>query len=108
MSLNALAFLIGSLLSFPTPIERLQGAQIVNVYDHSLYTAGLVGTRRAKRRFDDHGPTDFGCETGACVIPGGSAKSREDKGTYLIQHQNFCEPLNVNWQGPLGQQQHMR
>ena len=33
--LNALAFIAGSILTFPTPIERLQGAQFVNVFEHS-------------------------------------------------------------------------
>lgn len=35
MGLNAVAFCIASLVSFPSPLERLQGAQFVNVYDHS-------------------------------------------------------------------------
>ncbi|SFE90696.1 ATP-binding protein [Roseivivax sediminis] len=35
MSLNAGAFFVGSVLSFPTPLERLQGAQFVNVFQHS-------------------------------------------------------------------------
>ena len=43
ISLNALAFFVGSLISFPTPIERLQGAQIVNVYDHSPTQRGWSG-----------------------------------------------------------------
>ena len=43
MSLNALAFFVGSLISFPTPVERLQGAQIVNVYDHSPTQRGWSG-----------------------------------------------------------------
>jgi signal transduction histidine kinase len=43
MSLNALTFFVGSLISFPTPIERLQGAQIVNVYDHSSTQRGWSG-----------------------------------------------------------------
>ncbi|MBM1219530.1 sodium:solute symporter [Ponticoccus sp. SC2-23] len=33
--LNTFAFVVGSLVSFPTPIERLQGAQFVNVFEHS-------------------------------------------------------------------------
>jgi signal transduction histidine kinase len=32
---NTCAFIAGSLLSFPTPIERLQGASFVNVYRYS-------------------------------------------------------------------------
>lgn len=35
LGLNALAFLCGSLLTFPDPMERLQGAQFVNVFDHA-------------------------------------------------------------------------
>ncbi len=35
MLLNSGAFLLGSLVSFPTPLERLQGAQFVNVFEHS-------------------------------------------------------------------------
>ncbi|MBZ8118784.1 sodium:solute symporter [Roseovarius sp. LXJ103] len=37
--LNTAAFVIGSILSFPSPMERLQGAQFVNVFEHSR-TAG--------------------------------------------------------------------
>ncbi|MBE0414626.1 ATP-binding protein, partial [Yoonia sp.] len=33
--LNTLMFILGSLLTFPTPVERLQGAQFVNVFEHS-------------------------------------------------------------------------
>lgn len=35
LSLNTGAFLIGSLVSFPRPVERLQGAQFVNVFEHT-------------------------------------------------------------------------
>ncbi|WP_296423994.1 ATP-binding protein [Yoonia sp.] len=35
MLLNSGMFILGSLLSFPTPVERLQGAQFVNVFEHS-------------------------------------------------------------------------
>lgn len=35
MLFNTGGFLLGSFLSFPTPLERLQGAQFVNVFEHS-------------------------------------------------------------------------
>jgi len=35
LSLNTLAFIVASLVSFPAPLERLQGAQIVDVFRHS-------------------------------------------------------------------------
>ena len=35
LSLNALLFFAVSIFTFPTPLERLQGAQFVNVFDHS-------------------------------------------------------------------------
>ena len=35
MLINISAFVLGSVLSFPQPMERLQGAQFVNVFDHS-------------------------------------------------------------------------
>jgi Na+/proline symporter/nitrogen-specific signal transduction histidine kinase len=35
MLFNTAGFVIASLLSFPTPLERLQGAQFVNVFQHS-------------------------------------------------------------------------
>lgn len=35
LALNTGAFLLGSLMSFPRPVERLQGAQFVNVFDHT-------------------------------------------------------------------------
>jgi Na+/proline symporter/signal transduction histidine kinase len=38
MILNTGAFFLFSLLSFPTPLERLQGAQFVNVFEHSAGT----------------------------------------------------------------------
>ena len=38
--LNTAAFLVGSLVSFPTPVERVQGAQFVNVFDISGGTQG--------------------------------------------------------------------
>ena len=45
--LNAAAFVFGSLISFPTPLERLQGAQFVNVLDHTAgahaWTTGAAG-----------------------------------------------------------------
>ncbi len=47
MLLNTGAFVIGSVLTFPTPLERLQGAQFVNVFDHSTgartWTQGAAG-----------------------------------------------------------------
>jgi Na+/proline symporter/nitrogen-specific signal transduction histidine kinase len=44
MSLNAIAFCAVSLASFPSPIERLQGAQFVNVFDHSVGPRGWTGS----------------------------------------------------------------
>ncbi len=35
MLLNSAVFVILSLVTFPTPLERLQGAQFVNVFEHS-------------------------------------------------------------------------
>ncbi|MGB5863739.1 MAG: ATP-binding protein [Sulfitobacter sp.] len=35
LSLNALLFFVVSTFTFPTPLERLQGAQFVNVFDHA-------------------------------------------------------------------------
>jgi len=43
MSLNALAFIVVCVLTFPTPLERLQGAQFVNVFDHSANSRGWSG-----------------------------------------------------------------
>ncbi|WP_370212782.1 ATP-binding protein [Roseovarius sp.] len=40
LSLNVAAFVGVSLLSFPTPVERLQGAQFVNIFDHSGTSGG--------------------------------------------------------------------
>lgn len=44
LSLNTLAFCLASLLSFPSPLERLQGAQFVNVFDHSVAPGGWTGS----------------------------------------------------------------
>jgi Na+/proline symporter/signal transduction histidine kinase len=38
--LNATAIFVVSVFTFPTPMERLQGAQFVNIYDHSEATSG--------------------------------------------------------------------
>src|SRR6056297_217099 len=43
MLLNTGGFILGSLLSFPQPLERLQGAQFVNVFDHSGTPGGWTG-----------------------------------------------------------------
>jgi Na+/proline symporter/nitrogen-specific signal transduction histidine kinase len=50
MVLNTAAFVIGSLVSFPTPLERLQGAQIVNVFD---YTASRRGWSQSSVEAED-------------------------------------------------------
>ena len=42
LTLNTVTFLIGSLVSFPRPQERLQGAQFVNVFDHNPSAQGWV------------------------------------------------------------------
>ncbi len=47
LGVNTLLFILGSLFSFPNPLERLQGAQFVNVFEHSralLGWRGSVGT----------------------------------------------------------------
>ncbi len=44
MSLNTIAFCVASMLSFPSPLERLQGAQFVNVFDHSVAPRGWTGS----------------------------------------------------------------
>jgi hypothetical protein len=43
LGVNTLLFILGSLFSFPSPLERLQGAQFVNVYDHSTALLGWRG-----------------------------------------------------------------
>lgn len=43
MALNVLAFCLGSLLTFPGPVERLQGAAFVNVFE------GAIGPQRWAR-----------------------------------------------------------
>jgi Na+/proline symporter/signal transduction histidine kinase len=40
MALNTAAFCMGSLLSFPTPLERVQGAAFVNVFDDTSEAPG--------------------------------------------------------------------
>ncbi len=43
MLFNAGGFILASLVSFPTPLERLQGAQFVNVFQHSARTQNWAG-----------------------------------------------------------------
>lgn len=45
MVVNSTLFCAVSLLSFPNPLERLQGAQFVNVFDHSGSTRGWTQGR---------------------------------------------------------------
>jgi len=40
LALNTLAFCAGSVLAFPTPLERVQGARFVNVFDMQTGTRG--------------------------------------------------------------------
>ncbi|MCI5097653.1 MAG: sensor histidine kinase [Rhodobacteraceae bacterium] len=44
MGLNTLFFCAASLVSFPSPLERLQGAQFVNVFEHSAGPRGWTGS----------------------------------------------------------------
>ncbi len=48
LALNAGAFVVVSLLTFPTPLERLQGAQFVNVFEHSGASMGGQGGAQAE------------------------------------------------------------
>ena len=43
MLLNTIAFIVFSLITFPAPLERLQGAQFVNVFDHSSAAPAWTG-----------------------------------------------------------------
>ena len=43
LGVNCFLFVLVSLVSFPSPLERLQAAQFVNVYDHSAPTLGWHG-----------------------------------------------------------------
>ena len=50
LSLNTATFCLVSLFTFPSPLERLQGAQFVNVFDHS---AGPRGWTRSAAQSED-------------------------------------------------------
>ena len=69
MVLNTASFVLVSLLTFPHPLERLQGAQFVNVFEHSAANRGwyasvaesedlmimsqrILGAEEARRLFD--------------------------------------------------------
>lgn len=43
LGVNTLLFTLFSLITFPSPMERLQGAQFVNVFDHSAPVLGWQG-----------------------------------------------------------------
>jgi Na+/proline symporter/nitrogen-specific signal transduction histidine kinase len=66
--LNTLSFFVASLVGFPSPLERLQGAQFVNVFEHSrtpqswsgslaqsedlmVMAQRIIGAREAQRLF---------------------------------------------------------
>ncbi|GAA6178571.1 MULTISPECIES: ATP-binding protein [unclassified Shimia] len=42
--LNTVSFFVASLVGFPSPLERLQGAQFVNVFEHSSTPQGWSGS----------------------------------------------------------------
>jgi len=44
LGINTLAFIAVSLVTFPTPLERLMGAQFVHVYDHAPTPAAWRGS----------------------------------------------------------------
>ncbi|MGC8204017.1 ATP-binding protein [Aliiroseovarius sp. PTFE2010] len=44
LTLNSAAFFLCSVASFPRPVERLQGVQFVNIFDHTGPAAGWSGT----------------------------------------------------------------
>ncbi|WP_050930322.1 sensor histidine kinase [Aestuariivita boseongensis] len=44
LSLNTAVFFAVSMMTFPGPVERLQGAQFVNVFDHSFGPRGWSGS----------------------------------------------------------------
>jgi Na+/proline symporter/nitrogen-specific signal transduction histidine kinase len=49
MLLNTMAYCAVSITTFPTPLERLQGAQVVNVFEHTLGARGWTrGTAEAE------------------------------------------------------------
>lgn len=50
LSLNTLVFLAVSLVAFPTPMERLQGAQFINAFD---YASGARGWQRGIAEAED-------------------------------------------------------
>ena len=50
LTLNTATFCLVSLFTFPSPLERLQGAQFVNVFDHS---AGPRGWTRSAAQSED-------------------------------------------------------
>ena len=71
MLLNTGAFFLGSVISFPKPLERLQGAQFVNVFAHSkatkswptsaagaedlmIMTQRILGSTEAQKVFQHH------------------------------------------------------
>ncbi len=58
LSLNALAFTLGSLISFPGPMERVQSAQFVNVFDLGTGEQGAV-TRAWSREAEAHEAEDL-------------------------------------------------
>ncbi|NDV00920.1 sensor histidine kinase [Pseudoroseicyclus tamaricis] len=50
MLFNTGLFILGSLLTFPQPVERLQGAQFVNVFEHA---AGATTWRQSAAQAED-------------------------------------------------------
>ncbi len=69
MVLNTLAFSIGSILTFPGPVERVQGAAFVNVFDaDAVGPGGLVAAAVGPRGAADHGAAHFGRRRGTVAV----------------------------------------
>jgi hypothetical protein len=67
---TAAAFVAVSLLSFPGPLERLQGAQFVNVFEHSPGPQGWVAGPCRGRGSAGHGAAHPRPGRGAGAVPG--------------------------------------
>jgi hypothetical protein len=75
LALNTAAFCLGSLLTFPGPVERLQGAAFVNVFEGGAGRGALVARPGRAGGAVDDGAADPGRGGGAGAVSDRSARA---------------------------------
>lgn len=99
--LNATAFFVFSATSFPTPMERLQGAQFVDVYAHSTQAGGWLGSAATAEDLLIMSQRILGATQAQALFQAGAGA--QGKGGYLPDvTQQFVQTLERELAGSVG------